>query len=110
MTIPEVLYYYRKADSLSANHFNMIIKMRYTKINLLRRRTGQKELTFEQFYFGLSKKEMRGLQRDAKAADSLRNGVFYLKKKNLLKGIWLIMASLWYKPSYLFDKLKHNIK
>ena len=109
VTIPEVLYYYRKADSLSANHFNMIIKMRYTKINLLRRRTGQKELTFEEFYSRLSKKEMKSLQRNAKAADSLRNGVFYLKKKSL-KGIWLIIASLWYKPSYLFDKLKHNIK
>ena len=82
--------------------------MRYTKTNLLRRRAGEKEVSFIDFYKGLTPKELRSYRRDAKAADSLRNGVFYLKRKNLIKAVWLIAMSVWYKPSYLFDKLKHN--
>lgn len=108
ITIPKVLYYYRKSDGLSSNHLNMILKMRYTKTNLLRRRNGEKELTFIEFYNELSPKELKGYQRDAKAADALRNGVFYLKRKNMVKAIGLVLQSIWYKPSYIFDKLKHN--
>ncbi len=108
VTIPKVLYYYRKSAGLSSNHLNMILKMRYTKTNLLRRRNGEKELTFIEFYNGLSTRELRGYQRDAKAADALRNGVFYLKRKNLVRAIGLVLQSIWYKPSYIFDKLKHN--
>ena len=110
ITIPEILYHYRKTDGLSSNHFNMIIKMRYTKRNLLLRRDGKKELTFIEFYESLSKKEMRALKLDAKAADSLRNGVFYLKRRNIFKGTWEIMKSIYYRPGYIFDKLKHNLK
>ena len=108
ITIPEVLYHYRKSDGLSSNHFNMIIKMRYTKRNLLLRREGKKELTFIEFYESLSKKEMRALKRDAKAADSLRNGVFYLKRRNIFLGAWEIMKSIYNRPGYIFDKLRHN--
>lgn len=108
ITIPKVLYYYRKSDGLSSNHLNMILKMRYTKTNLLRRRNGEKELTFIEFYNSLSKQELKGYQRDVKAADALRNGVFYLKQRNIIKAIGLVLQSIWYKPSYLFDKLKHN--
>lgn len=108
ITIPKVLYYYRKRDGLSSNHFNMILKMRYTKTNLLRRRNGEKELNFIEFYNRLSKQELKGYRRDAKAADALRNGVFYLKRRNIIKAIGLVLQSIWYKPSYIFDKLKHN--
>lgn len=108
ITIPEVLYHYRKSDGLSSNHFNMIIKMRYTKRNLLLRRDGKKELTFIEFYNSLSDKELKKLENDAKAADSLRNGVFYLKRRNLFKGAWEIMKSIYYRPGYILDKLKHN--
>ena len=108
ITIPEVLYHYRKTEGLSSNHFNMIIKMRYTKRNLLLRRDGKKELTFVEFYNSLSKKELKKLKHDAIAADALRNGVFYLKRKNIFKAAWEIMKSIWYRPGYIFDKLKHN--
>lgn len=108
ITFPEVLYHYRKTDGLSSNHFNMIIKMRYTKRNLLLRRENKPEMSFIEFYSSLSKKEMRALKRDAKAADSLRNGAFYLKRKNIFKGTWEIMKSIYYRPGYIFDKLKHN--
>lgn len=108
VTLPEILYHYRKSDGLSSNHFNMIIKMRYTKKNLLLRRDGKKEMTFTEFYNSLTAKELKRLKRDAKAADSLRNGVFYLKRKRLFKGAWEIVKSIWYRPGYIVDKLKHN--
>lgn len=110
IVVPKVLCRYRKGNGLSSSSFNMILKMRYTKTNLLRRRNGEKELTFIEFYNGLSIEELKGYQRDAKAADALRNGVFYLKRKNLAKAIGLMLQSIWYKPSYIFDKIKHNSK
>lgn len=109
IVVPEVLCKYRKiGNGLSSNSFNMIIKMRYTKRNLLLRRDGKKELTFIEFYNSLSDKELKKLKNDAKAADSLRNGVFYLKRRNIFKGAWKIMKSIYYRPGYIFDKLKHN--
>lgn len=108
IALPEVLYHYRKMDGLSSNHFNMILKMRYTKYNLLRRRDGEKELTFIEFYDSLTPKEIKRLKKDAKAADALRNGAFYLKRKNIFKSAWEISKSIYYRPGYIFDKLKHN--
>ena len=107
--IPKVLCKYRKiGNSLSANSFNMILKMRYTKMNLLRRRDGEKELTFIEFYDSLTPKEVKRLKNDAKAADALRNGVFYLKRKNIFKAVWETSKSIFYRPGYIFDKLRHN--
>ncbi len=108
ITLPEALYHYRKIGGLSSNHFNMILKMRYTKQNLLLRRDGEKELTFIEFYDSLTPKEIKGLKKDAHAADALRNGVFYLKRKDVFKGAWEILKSVYYRPGYIFDKLKHN--
>lgn len=110
ITIPEILYQYRKIDGLSSNHFNMIIKMRYTKANLLRRRNGKDEQTFIEFYESLTQEELNSYHQEAKAADTLRNGIFYLKNKELSKAIFLIFTSLWNKPSYIFDKIRHNFK
>ena len=108
VVVPEVLCSYRKGGGLSASSFYMIIKMRYTKTNLLRRRNGKKELSFVEFYNRLSEKELDDYRRDAKAADALRNGVFCLKRKQIAKAVWLVVQSIYYKPSYLFDKLKYN--
>ena len=109
VVVPEVLCKYRKiGHGLSANSFNMILKMRYTKQNLLRRRDGEKEQTFIEFYNSLSTKEVKKLKRDALAADALRNGVFYLKRKNIFKATWEILKSIYNRPGYIFDKLKHN--
>jgi hypothetical protein len=58
--------------------------MRYTKKNLLLRRNGDKELTFVDLYESLSEKEIKRLKHDALAADALRNGAFYIKRKNLI--------------------------
>ena len=108
--VPEVLCKYRKASGLSSGTFNMNLKMKYTKANLLRRRAGKKEQTFVEFYDALSERELAQLKKDAAAADALRNGVFYLKKRKFLKAFGLVFLSIWHKPTYIYDKLKYNLK
>lgn len=109
VVIPETLCLYRKGGGLSSNSFNMILKMRYTKHNVRRRRKGMKDNTFSEYYASLSPAELKDMKTEAFAADSLRNGVILLKGGNPIKGGWLIMRSILARPSYFFDKLKHNL-
>lgn len=109
VVLQEELYFYRKANGLSSNSFNMIIKMRYTKTNVRRRRRGERDLTFVEFYDSLSVDELQQLKQDAVAADSLRNAVFYLYKWNVVMFVWLMLKSVWNKPMYIWDKIRHNL-
>lgn len=108
LVLPEVLYLYRKSDGLSSNHFNMIIKMEYVKVNLRRRRAGQKELTFIEYYNSLSKEQMKKLHRDSTVADNLRNGVFYIRDGKVGKGLRLIAKSVLCNPGYVLNKFVSN--
>lgn len=111
ITIPKVLYHYRKIDGLSSNHFNMILKMKFVKFNLLRRRNSFAELTFIEFINQTTEKQKKEWERDAKAADNLRNAAYYIiKQHNILKGLKCLFMTVWYKPSYVLEKLKHNFK
>lgn len=109
VVLPEVLYQYRKGDGMSVNSFNMVIRMRHIKTNVRRRRRGEGDLTFVEFYEGLSEQELKQLKRDAVAADALRNAAFYLHRGNVVMCAWLVLKSVWYKPGYLMDKIRHNL-
>ena len=109
IVVPEVLCRYRKHESaMSADSIGMILRMRHIKKNLKLRRRGEKELTFIEFRNSLTPQEIKKLEKDAKAANTLRNGVFYLKRKNIFKAAWEIIKSIHYRPGYILDKLKHN--
>ncbi|MEE1091321.1 MAG: hypothetical protein UH103_07850, partial [Paludibacteraceae bacterium] len=60
-------------------------------------------------YEGVSAEELKGLRRDAVAADALRNAVFDLHRGNVIMCAWLVMKSVWYRPGYLWDKVRHNL-
>ena len=109
VVVPKVLCKYRKGGGLSSNTFNMIIKMRYTKANLLRRRSGEKELTFIEFKESLSQEELKKLEKDAKAADTLRESFFALKKGHIFTCIGKLATSIYNNPGYIVDKFKHNV-
>jgi len=109
VVIPEVLCLYRKGGGLSSNSFIMILKMRYTKNNVRRRRAGLHDISFIDFYSSIPESELNAIKKEAFAADSLRNGVMLLKKGNPIKGGYLIMRSIIARPSYFIDKIKHNI-
>lgn len=108
LVLPEILYLYRKADGLSSNHFNMIIKMEYVKANVRRRRAGERELTFIEYYSSLPDDKLKQLRRDANVADNFRNGFFYIKEGQRIKGIWLIVKSVLEHPLYIWDKIISN--
>lgn len=108
IVLPEVLYLYRKTDGLSSNHFHMIIKMEYVKVNVRRRRKGLPECTFIEYYESLKHEELARLKKDSHAADCLRNGVFYVCEGKLLKGLRFIVESVWNNPTYIFDKIMAN--
>lgn len=109
VVVPEILCHYRKTCGLSANSYYMILKMKYTKSNLLRRRNGEKDLTFVDFFNSISESDLKKIQKESKSADSLRNGVFYIKDKQIFKGIGLVIYSIILNPSYLIDKIKNNL-
>ena len=108
IVLPEVLYLYRKSEGLSSSHFNMIIKMEYVKVNLRRRRRGVEEMSFIDYYNSLSEIERARLQKDSHAADCLRNGVFYIREKKIIRGLALLFECVWNHPSYIIDKVIAN--
>ena len=108
IVLPEVLYLYRKSEGLSSSHFNMIIKMEYVKVNLRRRRRGVEEISFIDYYNSLSEIERARLQKDSHAADCLRNGVFYIREKKIIRGLALLFECVWNHPSYIIDKVIAN--
>lgn len=110
IVVPEVLCRYRKHESaMSADSIGMILRMRHIKKNLKLRRRGKKELTFIEFRNSLSQEELNKLEKDAKAADHLRQGYYALKKGKLFTCIGKLASSIYNNPTYFIDKVKHNI-
>ena len=110
IVIPETLYRYRKHESaMSADSTGMILRMRHIKKNLKLRRRGEKELTFIEFRDSLSPQEFNKLEKDAKAANALRQSYYALKKGRLFTFIGKLASSIYNNPSYFVDKIRHNI-
>lgn len=110
VVVPEILCRYRKHEqALSANSLGMVLRIRHIKTNVKRRRTGKKELTFEEFMHQLPKDEYKNLEKDAKAADSLRKAYYLLKKRNVIGGVRHIFLCIKNNPPYIFDKIRHNL-
>ena len=110
VVVPEVLYGYRKhTNAMSGNSLGMVLRMRQIKKNLKLRRRGEKEVTFVEFRNGLTDEELRKIEDYAISADSLRKAYYSLKKGRVFSSIGFVFQSLKHDPSYLFDKIKHNI-
>ena len=110
IVIPETLYRYRKHESaMSADSIGMILRMRHIKKNLKLRRRGENELTFIEFRDSLSPQEINKLEKDAKAANDLRQSYYALKKGRLFTFFGKLASSIYNNPSYFVDKIRHNI-
>ena len=110
VVVPEVLCRYRKHENaMSTNSIGMILRMRHIKKNLKLRRRGGKELTFIEFRDSLSSDELKKLEKDAIAADALRQSYYALKKGRIFTFIEKLTSSIYNNPSYIIDKIKHNI-
>lgn len=109
VVVPEVLCHYRKHEqALSANSLGMLLRMRHVKTNLLRRRAGEKELSFIEFRDSLTEAEMRKLEKESAAADALRRGFFMLKQRKFVPAVGNILKSVWLQPGYLWQKVLSN--
>ena len=110
VVVPEILCRYRKHHSaMSSNSIGMILRMRHIKTNLKLRRRGEQEMTFIEFLSQISVEEYQKLEKDAAAADCLRQGYYMLKNGSFFKGIKFLFMSVQNNPSYIIDKIKHNI-
>ena len=109
ITLPEVLYYYRKGSGLSAGTFYMGVKMRYVKENVRRRRRGENNLTFNEFYASLTPADLRRMEGDARAADNLRLAAMSLRAGHPLRAVACGLKSVVARPGYLVDKLRKNL-
>ena len=110
VVVPEVLCRYRKHEqAMSANSLGMILRMRHIKTNLKRRRRGERELSFIEFRETMSEEELKKLEKEALAANCLRNAYYYLKKGKLFSFTKNICLSIYSNPGYIVDKVKHNL-
>lgn len=110
IVLPEVLCRYRKHErALSANSLGMVLRMRHIKTNLKRRRRGINELSFVEFRDSLTAEQLEKIEKDALAADSLRNAYYCLKMGKIFSFVKYAWTSLRCNPSYLPDKIKHNL-
>lgn len=110
VVVPKILCRYRKHEqALSANSLGMILRMRHIKTNLKRRRRGERELSFIEFRETMSEEELKKLEKEARAANSLRNAYYYLKKGNTILFVRDLCISIYNNPAYIVDKVKHNL-
>lgn len=112
LTIPEVLFYYRKnTNTLSASKeslFAMQDKIRYIKFNLKRRRSGLEDINFTDYIETLTDKDKkRNLNKDT-SAFYYRKAGFLFVNKSYLRFIYYMVYSFLYNPGYIVDKIKSN--
>ncbi len=110
IVLPEVLCHYRKhSNGMSTSTYRMMLRMRYVKNNVRRRRRGELNQSFEEFYHSLSSEDIINVKHDGEAADALRNGAFCLREGRIVKGMKLICRSIALRPGYIWDKIRHNL-
>ena len=110
VVVPKVLCRYRKHENgLSAHSLEMILRMRHIKTNLKRRRRGLDEFTFTEFLGRLTAEERQKLEKDALAADALRQAYHLLLKGQLAKCAKELFISIKSNPHYIADKVIHNL-
>ncbi len=112
LTIPDVLFYYRKnTSSLSASKDSLVAmqnKIRYIKYNLKRRRRGKLDLSFIDYMESLSiVQKIKNYFKD-NSAFYYRNAGFSYVEKAYVSFVYYIILSLLFNPFYIVDKIKSN--
>jgi hypothetical protein len=113
LTIPEVLFYYRKiTSSLSASKQSLVgmqNKIRYIKKNLKLRRAGKEEINFISYMESFTLYErIKYYFMDSSAYFYRKAGFLYVQKKYLGFLIYITLSAI-LNPFYIINKLKSNI-
>ncbi len=112
LTIPEVLFLYRKnTSSLSASKDSLVAmqnKIRFIKFNLKRRRLGKKDIFFVDYLASLSTLDkVRHYFKDLSAFYYRKAGFLYVEN-SYISFIFYMSFSLILNPFYILDKVKSN--
>ena len=111
IVIPEVLISYRKhSQGLSSSSFNMFLRMSHIKTNLLLRREGLDQKSFKEFFNNLSDEQINTLKLKSRAADNLRNAVFFFREGKWLNSVLSLSKSIILNPIYFLQKIRANTK
>lgn len=114
LTVPEVLFLYRKRESSLSTGFAksraMGLKMMYIKANQLRRRAGEDELTFSGFIntFNLWKKF--NFERKNAGTYFYRRACFSFVHRNFFSCVFYLMLGGLCSPLYPLEKYKANFR
>lgn len=114
VTIPEVLFLYRKrTESLSANFTSARVmgqKLMYIKANQKRRRTNLPELKFQEYWDGLSFWAKLQFERRTRAAHYYRQACFAWVNRKLFRCAWFLGLGALLSPMYPLEKYKANFR
>lgn len=111
LVIPESLVRYRKhSSSISADSINMLIKMRYIKNNVKRRRNGLEDISFINFYSSLSEQDLITFRKEAHTSSLVRKAGFELQQKKVGKAVIYGFRAILENPKYVYQKVKPFLK
>ena len=112
LTIPEVLFYYRKnTSSLSASKDSLIAmqnKIRYIKYNLKRRRAGKDDVLFVDYMSSLTPQQKEKNYIKDTSAFYYRKAGFSYVERSYFSFVYFMIMSVLLRPSYIVDKVKSN--
>ncbi|MBQ6816122.1 MAG: glycosyltransferase family 2 protein [Clostridia bacterium] len=113
ITLPKVLYFYRKrSNSISApkeNQFAMFLKIKFIKQNLKNRRNGLPEIDFTDFLSKITKKEYKKLNRHFNSEFYYRKAAFSFANKKYFSIPFFVLISIVLNPKYIIQKFNSNI-
>ena len=114
LTIPEVLFYYRKnTSSLSASKDSLIAmqnKIRYIKYNLKRRRAGKEDVLFVDYMSSLTPQQKEKNYIKDTSAFYYRKAGFSYVERSYFSFVYFMIMSVLLRPSYIVDKVKSNFR
>ena len=113
ITLPKVLYYYRKrSNSLSAAksmQFAMTLKIKFIKRNLKCRHTGIEEMTFIDFLLNRTTWEKIRDKRQFYSEYFYRKAAFAFAEHQYFKMILNLPVSIILNPKFFIQKMRANI-
>jgi glycosyltransferase involved in cell wall biosynthesis len=114
LVLPEVLFSYRKnTASLSGGKqqlFVMAQKLKYIKFNQKRRRAGQADMDFIDYWAQLGAFEKLKIWLTSHSSYFYRQAAFAYVRRHYLRSLYLLALSILLNPAYLLDKYKFNFR
>ncbi|WP_158630099.1 glycosyltransferase [Cohnella sp. AR92] len=116
VNIPEPLFKYRKhlGSLMLATTSTQDINFLRIKENIIRRRKGQEELTYDQFLAEFKQKMtaegMRRFNRNVKGTFYYRKGSIHLVNGQLLQGMFFLSLASFYNSRRVWSGLRRNMR